>query len=173
LKNNLIHQKTDSGLVNLEIDIEPTSLSLYLNPNFHEVEQIEVENAARFIHWSDNSVANRQLQVKISVQVIRDILNARARTYSLDGKPDKVCLVIADLHHQGRAGNQTVRLIKEALDTDGDMNKAYLNLLEIGKADYAPRIKTLRDKIVVMVRDGKLGKMKYSTARKDFVPISG
>lgn len=172
VKENRIHQKVGDEWVNLELNQEPTSLAKYLNPDFKVVEQIEAEQAARFIHWCEKSPANRNLQVKISVQVIREILSGRARTYALDGKPDKVCLVIADLHHQGRGGNQTVSLIKNALDTGGDMDKAYKNLLEIGKADYAPRIRTLRTKVAALERDGKLGIMKYNAAQKDFVPLS-
>lgn len=170
LKDNLVHQRVNGGLVNLETNSEPTKLAIYLNPDFHVVEPVEAENAARLIHWSNNSLANRELQVEISIKIFRQILSERAATYSLDEKPDKVCLVIADIHHQGRGGPNKVNLIKNALATNGDMEKAYLNLLEIGKADYASRIQTLKDRIAAMISEGDLGKMKYSTAQQDLIP---
>jgi len=170
LKDNRVHQRVNGGLVNLETDTEPPKLAKYLNPDFHVVEPIEAKNAARFIHWTTNSLASRKLQVEISVEAFRQILSQRAGTYSLDGKPDKVCLVIADLHHHGRGGTNVVNLINNALATNGDMEKAYRNLLEIGGADYAPRINTLKTKVAAMIAAGKLGNMKYSTAQQDFVP---
>ena len=172
LKNERVHRKVNGSLVNLETNTKPTKLAVYLNPDFHVIESIEAENAARFIHWTNNSLASRKLQVEIAIKIFRQILRGHTNTYSLDGKPDKVCLVIADIHHQGRAGEDTVPLIKQALATNGNMEKAYQNLLQIGKADYAPRIATLKNKIDAMLAQGKLGKMKYSKAQHDFVPSS-
>lgn len=171
LKNNLVHRKVNGDLVNLETNTEPTKLALYLNPNYQAVERVEVENAARFMHWSNNSLASRQRQVEVSVKTFRQILSQRAETFSLDGKLDKVCLVIADIYHQGRGGPNRQTLIKNALATSGDMEKAYRNLLTIGQDKHAPRINTLKGKITSMVADEKLGIMKYSTANKDFVPM--
>ena len=171
LENNRVHRKVNGNLVNLETNTEPTRLATYLNSNFHVVEQGEVENAARLIHWSNNSLPSRRLQVAVSVQTFRRILSMRAATYSLDGKPDRVCLVIADIHHQGRGGQNKVTLIKNALDTNGDMEQAYQNLLTIGLPKFSQRINTLRSKIAAMVAEGRLGVMKYDAAQQDFVPV--
>ena len=171
LKNSLVHQKVNGNLVNLETNTEPTKLALYLNPNFQAIEQVEVENAARFMHWSNTSLASRKRQVEVSVKTFRKILRDRETTFSLDGKLDKVCLVIADIYHQGRGGPNRQTLIKNALATNGDMEKAYRNLLTIGQENHAPRINTLKGKIASMVAAGKLGIKKYSTAQHDFVSL--
>ena len=168
LKDNFIHQKTAAGLVNLETNTDPTKLAKFLNPDFRAVEQVEVENAARFIHWCNKSLENRQLQVKVSVEVFKSLLSRRAVIYSLNGKPDKVCLVIADIHHQGRG---KVAEVKSALDTGGDMNKAFRNLLEIGKVKFPGRIATLKSKISEMTAAGTLGIKKYDASSNDFVNI--
>ena len=173
LKNGLIHRRTASGsLVNLETDTDPTPLAKYLNPNFHVVEEVEAKQAARFIHWCDNSPENRRLQVDVSVEEFRRILKDRAATYSLNGKPDRVCLVIADIHHQGRGGRTTVAKIQTALDTNGDMERAYRNLLTIGQANFEGRIATLKNKVAALKAAGILGVKKYNTSTNDFVNIT-
>lgn len=173
LKENLVHLRVNGGLVNLETNTEPPKLAKYLNPDFHVMEPVEAENAARLIHWTNNSLASRKLQVEISVQTFREILSGHAATYSLDGKPDKVCLVIADIYHHGRGGSNRETKIKNALATNGDMEKAYRNLLEVGNAPgyIAGRIEKLKTKVAAMVSEGRLGGMKYSAAKRDFVPI--
>jgi hypothetical protein len=172
LHDGLIHRRTaGGGLVNLETDTEPTPLARYLNPDFHVVEEVEAKNAARFIHWCNNSLANRRLQVEVSVEEFRRILSSRAATYGLNGKPDKVCLVIADIHHQGRGGSTTVTKIRTALDTGGDMERAYRNLLTIGQANFESRITTLRSKISALTAAGILGVKKYDAGTNDFVDI--
>ncbi len=173
LKDSLVHQRVNGGFVNLETNTEPPKLAKYLNPDFHVMEPVEAENAARLIHWTKSSLASRKLQVEISVETFRQILSGHAATYSLDGKPDKVCLVIADIYHHGRGGPNRQTKIKNALATNGDMEKAYRNLLEVGMAPgyIAERIDKLKTKIAAMVLEGRLGGMKYSAAQRDFIPL--
>ncbi|MEA2207073.1 MAG: hypothetical protein QOE77_3849 [Blastocatellia bacterium] len=169
LKDNRVHQRVNGNLVNLETNTDPTKLAKYLNPDFQVVEPVEAENAARLIHWSNNSLASRKLQVAVSIEFFRQTLTDHAVVFSLDGKPDKVCLVIADIYHHGRGGQKKQTLIKNALATNGDMEKAYRNLLTIGQDNHAPRINTLKAKVAAMIAAGTLGRMKYDAAQSDFV----
>jgi hypothetical protein len=89
-----------------------------------------------------------------------------AQRYSLDGRGDKVCLVIADIRHQGRGRSSQ---ILQALNTNGDDEKAFKNLLEIGKEIYAGRIATLKSETSKLVAAGLLGRGKYSVLLGDFV----
>ncbi|HKO98443.1 MAG TPA: hypothetical protein VJU86_15710 [Pyrinomonadaceae bacterium] len=171
LENDRVHRRFNGGLVNLETNTNPSKLALYLNPDFQVIETREVENAARLIHWSNNSLACREMQVEVAVETFQTILRSFATSYSLDGKPDKVCLVIADLHHHGRGGQTVVSKIQNALDTNGDMDQAYLNLLQIGRPRWNNRIDALKGKVAELIAAGKLGIMKYSTAEHDFVPM--
>lgn len=172
LKDGKVCRKNGTEAVLLEAktkdDPLPTAFMKYFNPTSDEVEEEEVEKAARFIHWMQNSAENRKLQVKMAVEHFRENMKKYAEKYKLDGMTDKVCLVITDIHHQGR-GKATQ--VKAALDTNGNAEKAFENLLKIGADNFEQRIKTLRETIAESVAAGKLGKMKYSRTKSDFVPI--
>ena len=86
------------------------------------------------------------------------------RRYDLHGIVDTVCIVVADIRHQGRAKS---RHILEALHS-GD---ALGNLLKIGEEAYPRRIETLREAIVGGEERGVFGRMKYDQTVEDFVPI--
>lgn len=170
LKDNRIHRVTEAGLVKLETQDKPQPLAVYLNPTSTAVEEREVKQSARFIHWVDTSPEHQSIQVRIGVEIFKEGMASYASTYGLNGMIDKICVVIADIHHHGRGGEHTKKLIKEALDTGGDLNKAYNNLLKIGESGFKERVKTLRETISQMINQGQLGKMKYNKTKKEFVP---
>lgn len=176
LKDGFIHQKTDGGTVMLEMqgsDVDNISpLMKYLNPTSSAIERREVENAARFIHWTKNSAEARDAQVRVGVETFKRILRTHADAFDLDGRMDKVCLVIADIYHHGRGKPNREQKIRTALDTNGDAEAAYENLLKIGSPRWdEPRLNPLRAVIRTMVQQGKLAKMKYNKAANDFVPL--
>ncbi|KAF0249166.1 MAG: hypothetical protein FD167_1428, partial [bacterium] len=136
----------------------------YLNPSLGEVEEIEVINSAKFIHWSKDS-KHIDIQVECGVNHIKDAMSDYSRRYDLDGRSDKVCLVVADIRHQGRG--KSVEIIN-ALNTSDD-DQAYKNLLEIGEHAYQSRIETLKQTISTMAAQGKFGHKKYSSVQNDFI----
>ena len=156
-----------SGPVPLESDASTQPLMNYLNPTIQAVEEIEVINAAKLVHWTANSAAARLLQVDAGVALFRANMKAYAQRYGLDGRPDFVCLVVTDIRHQGRG---TSADILQALATGGDQQKAYNNLIQIGSHLYAGRCQTLDKAVKAFLQQGKLGVCKYSLAQADFVP---
>jgi hypothetical protein len=146
----------------LESDTSTALLLDYLNPSLKEVEDTEVIQAAKFIHWAQNDPAHRQTQIEIGVAHFKSKMTQYAKQYELDGVDDTVCLVVADIRHQGRAKSPA---IMSALNS----SKPLEALLNIGEPKYHERLVVLRREIKNLTSEGILGTHKYSTSKKDFV----
>jgi hypothetical protein len=166
ISGNRICRVGPSGAVPLESDASTQLLMEYFNPSLQAVEDIEVINAAKLVHWTTNSPSARLLQVDAAVSLFRANMKAYAQRYSLDNVADFVCLVVADIRHQGRG---TSADILQALNTGGDQQKAYDNLIQIGNHLYAGRCQTLDKAVKSLTQAGNLGTSKYSVAQSDFV----
>lgn len=162
LKNKRINYRESTGtLTQLESDDSTQKLMDYLNPTLGAIENQELICAARFVHWAMNDAAHRKLQVKIAIDHFKENMKRYAESYNLNGYPDKVCQVICDIRHQGRATSQQ---IIAALNTGGNYDLAYNKLLQLGQPLYATRIATIRSVIKQLVDNGTFGKKyKYST----------
>ena len=134
----------------------------YLNPDPDAVGQQETEVAAKFVHWAENNPENRATQVAFTIEQQQHKYATYARRYGLDGAKDSVCIVVADIRHQGRAKSN---VIEQALKADDPLNA----LLAIGSKTYVSRIETLRQEIEKMMAADILGKHVYSTEKQDFV----
>lgn len=161
-----IYRETINGTTQLTNNDNTEKLMVYLNPTLASVEEKEVIQSAKFIHWAIKSQQHRDIQVQCGIENFKQSMQKYAKWYPLDGFPDKVCVVIADIHHQGRAKKNVVY---EALDTNGNYEKAFNNLLTIGETNYSSRLKTLTKEIQQLVRDKVLGKRVYDINSKDFV----
>ena len=162
LKNGHIFQKTPGGAVQLEDRKSSQGLMNYLNPDPDAVGQQETEVAAKFVHWAENNPENRATQVAFTIEQQRHKYANYAQRYSLDGAEDSVCIVVADIRHQGRAKSS---VIEQALKADDPLNA----LLTIGSTTYASRIETLRQEIEKMMAADILGKHVYNVEKQDFV----
>jgi hypothetical protein len=138
----------------------------YLNPSGSEVEVVEVIQSAKLIHWATNDMEHQRVQVKVAAKKLKDGMRSYARRYDLDGMLDSICLMVADIRHQGRA--KSLEII-EALQTGGDDQRVLTQLLEIGTHSYPERIQTLKTQIRRLTRDGVLGRRRYNAQRNEFV----
>jgi hypothetical protein len=168
VEDGRIVRLTDSGAMALESDGTTEPLMDYLNPSLGAVEEIEAINAAKFVHWSLTDEDHRAIQVQMGIEHIKSAMAKYAVKYALDQMIDKVCLVVTDIRHQGRA--KSFQII-EALDTGGDQDEAFTNLLQLGLPWYESRIKTLKKAIATMVSEQRLGIVKYDLSAGDFVPL--
>ena len=162
LLNGHVAQKTPGGTVQLEDSSSSEGLMNYLNPDPDAVGQQEAEVAAKFVHWAGNNPENRATQVAFTIEQQRLKYANYAQRYDLDGAEDSICIVVADIRHQGRAQSS---VIEQALTADDPLDA----LLEIGSKTYAARIETLRQEIGKMTAAGILGHHSYSLANRDFV----
>jgi peptidoglycan hydrolase-like protein with peptidoglycan-binding domain len=163
-------RRTEGGTQPLETAESTAALMSYFNPSDRAVEEIEVVQAAKLIHWAENDPAHRKAQVDVTAEKLKKGMREYAARYALDGVVDSVCLVVADIRHQGRARSSE---IIEALGGRGDEGGALSRLLEIGAHRYPDRIATLKRVIRKLTGDGILGRHRYSAQRGEFVPGAG
>jgi hypothetical protein len=166
LHGGRVHRKTAGGLRALESPTSTAALMAYLNPNGERVDDIEVDRAARIVDWCVRDPGLRELNVGFAVRQQRRKLAHYATRLSLDGVVDKLCLVVIDILHQGRAG---FTAIKTAL-ASGD---PFDSLLGLGATNYHERIATLRAGIRGLEERGKVGRKVYDRASGEFVVPGG
>jgi len=166
LKDTRIFYKSNNGtLSQLENDFSTQALMNYLNPTLLEVENQELICSARMVHWATNDSNHRKIQVETAIQHFRNNMIEYDKRFGLNGVSAKVCQVICDIRHQGRAKNDR---IANALNTNGNYNLAFSNLCSIGESNYSQRIKTVRNTINGMLATGIFNK-KYDSATNSFI----
>ena len=169
LKDTRIFYKNSNGtLSQLESDASTQALMDYLNPSLSEIENQELICSARMIHWASNDADHRKIQVETAIQHFKNNMVEYNKRFGLNGAPAKVCQVICDIRHQGRAKNDR---IANALSTNGNYDLAFANLCSIGEVNYNQRIKTVRSTINSMQAAG-IFNMKYESATNSFVKFS-
>jgi hypothetical protein len=162
LQDNRVCLVTNDNVIALESDTSTSLLMDYLNPSLKEIEDIEVIQAAKFVHWAQNDEAHRQTQIEVGIAHFREKMSGYAKRYGLNGADDTICLVIADIRHQGRAKSPE---IVAALQSSDPLNA----LLNIGEPRYHERLTTLRREIEALTNDGTFGSHKYSIDKGDFI----
>lgn len=162
LKSNRVARVTDGGIVELESDASTEALMDYFNPSSSEVEDTEVIQAAKMVHWVQNDPMHRDTQIRIGVEDFKAKMSQYAKQYGLDGQSDTVCLVIADIRHQGRAKSPA---IVSALQSANPLD----TLLDIGEPKYHDRLVVIRNEIDKLMQDGTFGHRKYNLEKADFV----
>lgn len=162
IKNGHIHSTGNSGKTTpLEDDDSTDGLKRYLNPSLDEVEDSEVIAAAKFIHWTANDEAARQLQVDQMVATFRGFMRRAEGRVAMDNRPAPECCIIADILHHGRGGKMTWPLIDEALKSSTPFD----SLLAIGSPEWDERRKTLRKAIAA---DSAFATQRWDTTAHDF-----
>ena len=162
IQNGRIVRVMDDGIVVLESDQSTEPLMKYLNPTKLQIEDTEVIQSAKFIHWAQNDPEHRDLQVDLAVEHFRGKMLSYANQYGLDGKSEEICLVVADIRHQGRAKSPA---IVAALASANPLE----TLLQLGEPKYHERLVTLRKEIKALNNDGTFGQRVYSIDDSDFV----
>jgi hypothetical protein len=104
----------------------------------------------------------RELQVAFAVREQRRKLAAHATRLPLDGVVDKLCLVVLDILHQGRA---KYTKIAAALAADDPFDA----LLSVGASQYGDRNATLRAGIKELEVREKVGRKVYGREAGDFL----
>ena len=164
----IFYKNANNTLAQLESDESTDALMDYFNPSLSEIENQERICSARMVHWATNDPLHRKVQIETAIDNFRTNMVHYDKRFNLDHVPAKVCGVICDIRHQGRATNDR---IAAALDTNGDYDKAYQNLLTIGDANYSERIKTVKNTINKLLEEG-IFKKKYQRENNEFVDES-
>lgn len=162
ITNGRIGKITDHGVIALENSNSTELLMDYFNPSVKEVEDVEIIQSAKMIHWVQNDPEHRDVQVKVGIRHFKDKMYNYSRQYGLDGVEDSLCLVVTDIRHQGRAKSPE---IVSALRSPHPLDA----LLTIGDSRFHNRLIVLRNEIERMTQQGILGKKRYNEAAKDFI----
>lgn len=164
-QGRVFYENSNQTLNQLETDTSTQLLMNYLNPTLLDIENQETISAVRMVHWAQNDPKNPALQVSSAIELFQNNLPRYHHRLGLADAPASVCAVVCDILHQGRA---TFDRIAAALDTGGNWNQAYANLLEIGVVHYAERINALKSKIGAAVSTGVFNKT-YNAGTGTFV----
>jgi hypothetical protein len=161
IDNGRICKMVDGSETPLETDTTTEPLMDYFNPTATEVEDTEVIQSAKLVDWSEAD-DHRDLQVDVGIAEFKKKMPVYAKWYPmLNGSPAAVCLMVADIHHQGRAKVGTVLAALNSADPLG-------SLLKIGEPNYHDRLVTLRKEIKALTDDGTFGGLKYNASKNDF-----
>lgn len=160
--SRIFYRESTGSLTQLEDNTTTDALMKYLNPSLDHIENQELICAARMVHWATNDANHRRIQVKVAIEHFKENMKRYAQSYNLDGYPDKVCQMVCDIRHQGRATSQQ---IINALNTGGNFETAYSRLCQLG--NYPSRVTKVRTVINNLIGAGKFGK-KYRLATNDF-----
>jgi uncharacterized small protein (DUF1192 family) len=138
----------------------------YFNGSPASVDSEEADRSARLVHWVASHTEMRELLVTYFVAQQHRKLAGHAAKLPLDGLTDKLCLVVLDVLHQGRAKYEPIRAALGKADP-------FDALLALGASTYKERVATLRAEIQKLEARGMVGKKVYSKAGKDFVIPAG
>ncbi len=163
--DRIFYRNSNNTLTQLESDISSEALMNYFNPSLSEIDNQELICSARMVHWATNDPSHRKTQIETAIENFKENMVQYDRRFILDNVPAKVCQVICDIRHQGRATNDR---IASALNTNGDYERAYQNLLTIGNANYSERIKTVKATINDLLAKGIFNK-KYQRSNNEFI----
>lgn len=171
LVNNRLHRVNEDGSsTDLETVMETgpngsSQLQLfmnYLNPSRESIEKQEILQVARLMHWTINDSAMRKLQVTVAAEILQNKMSKRySQWYSLHGKSDIICALIADIHHQGRANRSKVQAALNSTDPE----EALFHIAP----NYSNRETSLRYIIKELKTKGIFGKKRYDAATNEFI----
>jgi hypothetical protein len=115
VRDGRVHLRAGGSLRPLESDSSTADLQAYWNPSDDQVDDVEAERAARIVDWCTTDPGLRELNVDFAIRQQRRKLRSCATKLPLDGVVDKLCIVVLDILHQGRARFAS---IKHALAAD-------------------------------------------------------
>ena len=134
----------------------------YMNPRRKKIDEQEVLQCARLMHWMTNDKFFRDAYVAVSNEILQKKISRRYHVwYDLHGQSDIICALIADIHHQGRAKKSRVRA---ALNSTNPRKR----LIDIN-SNYLSRNKSLKEIIDNLESSGILGQKTYDAANNEFV----
>ncbi|MDJ1494464.1 hypothetical protein QNI19_16080 [Cytophagaceae bacterium DM2B3-1] len=127
-------------------EARPHPLRQLLNPDSSRIDDKELINAAKFLYLVDSDTSFRTIQVRLAIKWAKQILNsywsksqeAGFSALDINGQSFKVCIVLVDLIHHGRARFEDIQKVLSqpqadeqtminkllALDTNGSGKRA-------------------------------------------------
>lgn len=134
----------------------------YLNPGRTTIDDQEVLQAARLVWWGNESQECAAIQAKVANQILQQKVSQRYhKWYGLNGRLDTVCAIVADIHHQGRAGKAVVKAALAKPNPEAA-------LLEVGALNHPERIATLKARLKKWRDAGVMGVKRFDAGLNEF-----
>lgn len=163
LNGGKVHRMVDGAPVSLEtvtavqrpngkVESQIVGFMSFLNPDTHNVGEIEARQTARLMHWLLNDAAAVRASVETALEIVKRRAKSFATTYGLVGKPVELAIWVSDIVHQGRGGRDAIKdaLAKPSLQAKLDA----LYAIGASNPDYDGRRTSVRDKIAVLGAEG-------------------
>ena len=162
VRNGRIAKETLQGPVQLEDSQSTGKLMDFLNPGEQSVDDAEIVNSAKLIGWHTEAADLAQQQISVGVDLFKSAMKLYSKKYNLDGIDDHLCVVVADIRHQGRGTSAEIIAALHEKDK-------YAALLRIGAASYKERCDELKRQVDRRLKAGVFGKMVYDQRSGDFI----
>jgi hypothetical protein len=120
----------------------------YLNPSITSIDDAEVLNCAKLVHWAARDPEMLITTTRVSIDTMKRKLARLDKMFSLTGRRPEVALWVSDIFHQGRARKETVARALALPDTAQQL--AALAQID-GGGKYASRCTTVRKHLAVLI----------------------
>lgn len=168
LVSGKLARQTDAGPVTLEREYEVqvgndkemqlVDFMTYMNPSSFRLDEREVVTAAKFAAWANEDSAMRAATVRVSVEIMKRKIKARASTFGLVGKRPELAIWISDIFHQGRG---SVRQVKNALA----LPTFALQLGALSEIDvtgkHANRLESVKASVQVLLNEKRFDHVRF------------
>ncbi len=161
-------KQTDAGPVTLETEYEVqvgdekemqlVDFMAYLNPSSFRMDEREVVTAAKFAAWANEDGAMRAATVRVSVEIMKRKIKARASTFGLIGKRPELAIWISDMFHQGRGSTQQAKNAL-ALPTFAQQLEGLSAIDVTGK--HANRLASVRTSVQVLLDEKRFDHIRF------------
>ena len=172
LKNGRVHQATSSGEVDLEheetvsigdgTEVQIPRFMRYLNPSTTKINNEEVLNAAKFVHWTLNDPRVIEKTVQVSFRILRKKAVSYAARFGLIGKRPELAIWICDMFHQGRG---SVAKVKDALilPTFAQQLDALSRIDTTG--EHQQRLDTVKTHVRILMDEDRFKDVRFGEGR--------
>ena len=162
LSDGKVHQRTGSGLIDLEAESVVTvgsgtetqirRLMTYLNPDSKRMDEGEAVTVARMLAWAQTNPEVLLATTAVSIAIMKAKLKRLDTRFGLSGRRPELAIWVSDMYHHGRGSTSQVR---EALKKP--TFKSQLDALS--KIDstgvHGNRLKAVKDRVAELMDEGR------------------
>jgi hypothetical protein len=168
LVNGRVHQSTESGDIDLELEqavsvgnrteIQIPRFMKYLNPSSTRIDNTEIINAAKVVHWTTCDPEVVKKTVSVSLEILKRKAKRYATVYDLFGRRPELAIWVCDMFHQGRGSKAQVKAALK-LSTFSDQIEALGRIDTTGM--YEERLKTVRACVDQLIGEHRFKGVKF------------
>ncbi|MGO8023925.1 hypothetical protein [Rhizobium leguminosarum] len=166
--NGKLARQSDAGPVTLEKEYEVqvgddkemqlVDFMTYLNPSSFRLDEREVLTAAKFAAWANEDSSMRATTVRVSVEIMKRKIRARAGTFGLIGRRPELAIWISDMFHQGRGSTSQAKAAL-ALPTFAEQLDALSRIDTTGK--HSTRLGSVKRSVRILLDENQFSNVRF------------